>query len=109
MAQWQKNGCRRRDTLCWGKQQRQENQQSRKKWGNFEKQHPNTAPEVLPKTTLRQAKLVIAFISKVSKKEGHGALKVKPKKGSAIVFEHDYPGSSGYSAGDSLARHTGRK
>ena len=43
------------------------------------------------------------------KKEGRGALKVKPKKGSAIVFWHDYPGSSGYSAGDSLAWHTGCK
>ena len=84
------------------------NQQSRKKWGNFEKQHPNTAPSFTQDDSSTGEVSDSVYIKGI-KKEGHGALKVKPKKGSAIVFWHDYPGSSGYSAGDSLAWHTGCK
>jgi len=38
---------------------------------------------------------------------GNGGLKVKPKKGSAIMFWHDYPGHSGIGVGDYLAWHAG--
>ena len=48
----------------------------------------------------------VEYLSSVTK-HGQGALKVKPKKGSAIMFWHDNVGFSGLGVGDPLAWHTG--